>query len=1454
MSDKKSKKSLKHLAKNALLGIPTSIATGPLGFRTELDVDPKNTDNPRPARILFREKEDEAQGPSMPGTSIPLIAIGDIEHENRPIAESTSIAGQEEGEPEPPFTAPKENRKNATHGSRFIPGILKKGLDGFGPLKALLKKIPTVYADRKVRPRFPTLNPCSTDLSAGVRNKVTLLRSHITSLDAVFATPPNVRSELQRRDELIRKLGGIKDQLQLLSVEPGSQQLGDDNGENLLKVLEDLQEAIFDYQVRSRLGILLNVDKPEGQQMARRTSIVDQGSEQMDSGQNTFPLHVSSDGHLNSSFSPAAEAAVIKDFRYAKRAEYRHGNRGGCLKGTRGAILDEIELWTGDSGQPTVYWLNGLAGTGKTTISQTVAERAFADGRLGASFFCSRDFEDRRNLEFIFPTLAIQLARKYTEFRSIFVQLVQSDPDVVDESLCGQMDKLIVQPLVQSAISTVIVIDALDECKDEEPASAILSVLGQFVAKIPKVKFFVTGRPEPRVREGFRLPLLAAATDVFVLHEVESSRVNNDIRLFFIHSFSELKGRGRISDGWPTEEQLDLLCNRAGGLFIHAVATVRFIDLRNNNPKRQLDRLLKSPESSAFEGKTKFRVDVTLDLLYMTILREAFGNDDPEGDSKVRSVLGAVILAMNPLPPSTIAALLGLDPEDVLPLLLSMCSFLVLKEGVDNPVRPFHKSFPDFIVDPSRCTDPRFSVCPPDQHMELLVGCLSLMNQKLEQNMCRLPDGARNSDVNDLKERSKEYIGQALEYACRSWHKHLLDTAPAHRPKIISVLHQFLEEKFLFWLEVLSVLGVAREAVDALQAVEKWLDVSPTLDLTRDCLHFLVAFFEVISTSTPHIYHSALPLFPQTSTVHKLYKSYASPLVRVVQGVSIVQEQFVASKSHSDHICGMTWSPSNKLIAVAWSSSQKTAILDATTLKQLNTFESCRHGFRHPWLGFSQEGHFLAEFDRKNIMSWDLQTGGEVSSFNTGLYLTSNFEFSSAYSMDGKMLAVVFWNWNGLFPTVIISIYNILSQERVCSHTLQGSVVSVWSQGVCFRVAARGLGFLTVWEVGFSPFPSPVEVGKYPIPYEIESAREILFLPTVTRLAFTLVGKVLIWDIQGSRALLDLMGEEMEMISFSPNGNFFACVCGQELHVWKDSPTGYVLHQNVLWDIRRYLFSPDGESIIISDDKSLHLLSTRDPIPSPSDAQTQSIDWSPFILEFSPDERSAAIARKKENTVTILELKSGNPQLIVNAGIEIYGLRVTRAAIIIVGEGVIITWNLPVGDCATTAYAYPKDSVQTIMFNYSGYYSSALISPDLKHIAILSHFTLSIYDTSTGKHLTSIEQGFGLRPYFSPDGHELWCVDGNSMSGWKIIGDGGSSVFQLEPLEPTVSPSGVFSWQSSQGYEITPDGWVLDSTHKQLLWLPHHWRSHEKHIIWGGQFLGLLHGALKQAVILEFPM
>jgi hypothetical protein len=159
----------------------------------------------------------------------------------------------------------------------------------------------------------------------------------------------------------------------------------------------------------------------------------------------------------------------------------------------------------------------------------------FADGKLGASFFCSRDFEDRSNLQAIFPTLAFQLAYQYPLFRKELLQVLKACPDVGHESLCSQMEKLIVGPL-KATHPTLIIIDALDECKDEQPASAILSILSCYVDQIPNVKFFITGRPEPRIRSGFRLESLAPITEVLKLHEVKPEAVDRILSCSFKHN------------------------------------------------------------------------------------------------------------------------------------------------------------------------------------------------------------------------------------------------------------------------------------------------------------------------------------------------------------------------------------------------------------------------------------------------------------------------------------------------------------------------------------------------------------------------------------------------------------------------------------------------------------------------------------------------------------------------------------------------------------------------------------------------------------------------------------------------------------------------------------------------------------------------------------------------------
>ena len=139
----------------------------------------------------------------------------------------------------------------------------------------------------------------------------------------------------------------------------------------------------------------------------------------------------------------------------------------------------------------------------------------------------------------------------------------------------------------------------------------------------------------PRIRSGFRLGHLRPLTDVFVLHEVEPSVINTDIRFFLESGLCELAKRQRIEkDGWPVEKYLDLLCERAVDLFVYAVVTLKFLDHSLTPPNEQLDIILKAPESTIQEGRTDLQPGTTLDSLYLSSFQSAFNRTSSEDDEK----------------------------------------------------------------------------------------------------------------------------------------------------------------------------------------------------------------------------------------------------------------------------------------------------------------------------------------------------------------------------------------------------------------------------------------------------------------------------------------------------------------------------------------------------------------------------------------------------------------------------------------------------------------------------------------------------------------------------------------------------------------------------------------------------------------------------------------------------
>jgi hypothetical protein len=505
-----------------------------------------------------------------------------------------------------------------------------------------------------------------------------------------------------------------------------------------------------------------------------------------------------------------------------RNAGYQAGHHDKCLPGTREIILQDITSWAKNPRDQNVFWLNGLAGTGKSTIAQSFSDTVAGDGFLGASFFCSRDYLDRRELKNIFPTLAYQLACHYPHFRSRIIRIIKKDPTMAHTSLLSQFENLLANPLSGENISCIIIIDALDECIDDQPASAILSVLGRFAKQLPLVRFFITGRPEPRVRSGFRLPLLEPLTQIFLLHGVELSSVDNDIRLYLTQRLTTIaKQRSdlELPNPWPLESEIKMLTKKSSGLFIFASTLVRFIESQHHEPNERLQLVLSEVGSTTHEGRAG------IDSLYSHILLHAFSDiHESVVFDNTRHVLGAIILAFNPLSRKALSTILGLSTTLISTTLRHLHSIILVPADETKEIRVFHKSFPDYLQDDTRCTDVRFYVDSETHHGEMTLSCFKLV-KNLRGNPCSLPPFTMNQDISNLPQLLESKLGSGMRYACGYWARHLESS-----PTFGYSTHQaiFLVTEVLGsapqWIEVMSLENHLGEVIRSMYSLLVWLD------------------------------------------------------------------------------------------------------------------------------------------------------------------------------------------------------------------------------------------------------------------------------------------------------------------------------------------------------------------------------------------------------------------------------------------------------------------------------------------------------------------------------------------------------------------------------------------------------------------------------------------------------
>jgi hypothetical protein len=538
--------------------------------------------------------------------------------------------------------------------------------------------------------------------------------------------------------------------------------------------------------------------------------------------------------NLLKSLPTAAEAPFNS---YTRQHEFT------CLPNTRVDVLQEIYNWADGQDERCIFWLNGLAGKGKSTVAHTVARRYSEQKRLGASFFFSRGGGDVSHAGKFVTSIAVQFAKNAPPLQHYICEAIKERSDIASKPLQDQWHQLVLRPLSKlnggsCRFSYILVVDALDECDDDNNIRIIIQLLTEARSlETVRLRIFITSRPETPIRHGFSQIQEAEHQD-FVLHNVLPAIVDHDISLFLENKLEMIRQECHLASGWPGERNIKRLVQSANGLFIWAATACRFILEGRTFAADRLSIVLKDDSMDDFStddssiddspiGDSTIAPEEQLNKIYITVLKHSVRNYKKQERKKwyklLRQTAGTIILLFSPLSAFSLAGLLDLRGKDIIQILDNLHSILDIPEDRARPIRLHHPSFRDFLLNKQRCGDSNFWVDEKQAHQTLAANCIRLMSTSLKEDIYGL--GAPGVLVTNISSSQVEQcLPPEVQYACLNWVHHLqkCDTRLYDNDQV----HQFLQVHLLHWLEALSWTRKVSEGIYAITSLESIAHVS----------------------------------------------------------------------------------------------------------------------------------------------------------------------------------------------------------------------------------------------------------------------------------------------------------------------------------------------------------------------------------------------------------------------------------------------------------------------------------------------------------------------------------------------------------------------------------------------------------------------------------------------------
>ncbi|GKZ26438.1 hypothetical protein AbraIFM66951_007862 [Aspergillus brasiliensis] len=814
----------------------------------------------------------------------------------------------------------------------------------------------------------------------------------------------------------------------------------------------------------------------------------------------------------------------------ARFGSFDDGNNPECLEGTRTEILREIQTWAENPDDSPVFWLRGMAGTGKSTISRTFAaacqqrKSLVPHGSplaphvyLGATFFFDRTKPGRNTVEKLFPTISNELASSFPDARDKVCRAISENQFIGTQNLRNQWNKLILEPLLTLEkelllpVTLVLLLDALDEAMSEDhneagkPAHDIGGVL-RLMATSGKLqhirlKFFFTSRPE--IFSQFR-HVLSREVNIrnFELPKtsVMSQMANipkDDITIYLEHRIRQVVSQATVDypespvkpTCWLSQDEergiVRTLAEKSDGLFIYAATACRFLE----GVDCDLDDLQTRMRELSDVGTEGVSPQDNLDRTYSQILKYSVIYNSRKTKAEKHDfyelferVIGAVVVLAEPLSIATLEDLLDLAEKapKTRRLLNSLSSVVSCGVGFGSPIQLLHLSFRDFLLGQPkrRCLYDEFCIDTKRAHADLFRSCLKLLSRTLKQDICSLDSPSfltEDIDPSLLNQR----IPASVRYASQYWSHHLQQAGIELFDD--DCVHQFLKQNFLYWLEVMSLLRMIPTAIHNIIKLESYLADLPRdgrselQDMLYDMKRFILASKNEAEKAPAQVYRSALIFAPENSICRSVFRNLIPRSFSRLPKTKKEWDPLLQEFEYGEYGEHLAISSDGKTLAVLNGSlmADRIKLWDLTTGTLLDTIDCGGHAESIAFL--TGDKYLVCYGGLRSVRIWDIEYGALLRTVlltDDGDTLASslmNPNCTSSLSLRGY-LAVVYPN--GTTIGLICTTQGVLQKIYVPSTV---NAIAWSSDGFTLAISVID-GSILFWDASESAFmPSLME-------------------------------------------------------------------------------------------------------------------------------------------------------------------------------------------------------------------------------------------------------------------------------------------------------------------------------------------------------------------------------------------